>query len=142
MLQYLVRCIVLIGMLLAANGAATQDLTGRWYGEGYQGRRYLHHLSERKANGEFSAEFREYDDCKLVAQHAEVGHWSMKDGIYTVLTVLVDGKLARFIDAYTVESADDLVMRYRHTKNGRLYIGRRVGADFEWPACDPSKLVS
>lgn len=131
-----------LALALGSVAAKAQDLTGRWYGEGYQGRIYLHWITERMPGGFFAVEFRQYEECRLVREQKESGRWSFKDGLYSTVTTEINGKSVAFSDDYIVDSLEADVFRYHHREKGMSFVARRKPADFDWPACDPSRLTS
>ncbi|WP_428248698.1 hypothetical protein [Ferrovibrio sp.] len=135
---------LLLLMLLAVFPAWAQqaDLSGRWYGEGYQGRVYLHWLSERRPDGGFAVEFRRYEECKIVHRSLEAGRWSLQGNVYTTSTIMIDGQRVNYADRYLLLGLGNDEMTYQHITNGTMFRARKVGADFDWPVCDPSKLIS
>lgn len=135
---------ILVLMLLAAWPATAQqaDLSGRWYGEGYQGRVYMHWLSERRPDGGFAVEFRRYEECRIVHRSLEAGRWSLQGNTYITSTSMIDGQRVNYADRYLLLGVSNGEMTYQHITSGTLFRARKVGADFDWPGCDPSKLVS
>lgn len=130
-------------MAVLSVAATAQDLVGRWYGEGYQHRVYMHWLVDRRPDGSFSAEFRRYEDCKLVMQQQEVGRWRLEGNTYSTQTHVIDGRMVFFRDSYILQSVENGVMSYMHMASGTKFSARRVGGEFfDWPVCDPSKLTS
>jgi len=135
------RAALLVAWLLgAAPVALAQDLSGRWYGEGYQPRGYTQWLSERRPDGTFFVEFREYKDCTLVYQSREAGRWSFSDGVYSTTTTSVEGSDAYYYYSYVLLAFSGSEMEYQHIGFGTLFKARRVSDDFEWPGCDRSKV--
>jgi hypothetical protein len=134
-------CMVLaIGLSAAASSA--QDLTGRWYGEGYQLRRYLHWLAVHGADGRLQIEFREYEDCKLKERVREAGRWRLSNDILSTEIFMVEGQRVNRLERYVIQRYDATTLEYFHTRTGMPFRSQRVDEGFEWPACDPSKLVS
>jgi len=141
--------VLLLALLLSGGLARAQDLSGRWYGEGYQGRQYLHWLSERSPDGRFFVEFREYRECKLVYRVMESGNWFVANGMMSTFSKIVAGRnvappadepLVRK-DYMLLALAPD-VITYRHVSTGLLFTAHKVDDKFEWPGCDPNKLTS
>lgn len=135
--------LLLLLLVVAVPAMAQQaDLSGRWYGEGYQGRVYLHWLSERRPDGGFAVEFRRYEECQIVHRSLEAGRWSLHGSIYATNTTMIDGQRVNYADRYLLLGLSNNEMSYQHIASGTLFRAQRVGADFDWPGCDPSKLVS
>ncbi len=122
--------------------AQQADLSGHWYGEGYQGRVYLHWLSERRPDGGFAVEFRRYEECKIVHRSFQAGQWSQQGRIYATSTTMVDGSRVNRTERYLLLGIGNDEMTYQHIASGIVFRAHKVGADFDWPACDPAKLVS
>lgn len=136
---------LLLGLLLLICGstfANAQDLSGRWYGEGYQLRRYLHWHALQAPDGELWVEFRQYEDCKLVDRSQHAGRWRLSGKILYTDIFMIDGAPSKLQYRYAIERYSGTEMEYRETSLGMLFKSRRVGEDFAWPDCDPSKLVS
>ncbi|WP_370153427.1 hypothetical protein [Ferrovibrio sp.] len=129
-------------LMVTAGRAAAEDISGFWYGEGYQGRGYLQWLSERRPDGSFFVEFRQYKECQMTFQQKEAGRWKLEGNIYSTATSMIDGERADYADRYQLESVIQGVMKYKHLKSGHTFTTYRVGDDFRWPTCDPAKLVS
>lgn len=151
----LLRAVPVVGLLvlgllfLLARPVQAEDLSGRWYGEGYQGRQYLHWLSERTPDGRFFVEFREYKDCKLVYRVMESGNWFVANGVMSTFSKIVPGRnMAPAADEplvrkdYVLLALAPDVITYRHVTTGILFTAHKVDDKFEWPGCDPNKLTS
>ncbi len=140
--------VALIGAVLLASLSGTvhaawaQDLSGRWYGEGYQPRGYTQWLADRRPDGSFFVEFREYQECTLVYRQKEAGRWSFSDGVYSVTTTTVEGRAVYFYYSYLLLAFGSGEIEYQHMELGIRFKARKVSDDFEWPSCDKSKLSS
>jgi hypothetical protein len=138
------RMIFYLCLLLCSvsSRAFAQDLSGLWYGEGYQGRNYLHWLAQHAPSGELSIEFRQYKDCKLTMQSHEAGVWKFSGGVLATEVFMMDGSKVFYSERYHLEKHDKAGIEYRNVRSGVLFKARRVDEDFAWPACDPAKPVS
>lgn len=138
----LVLTLILLLPMAAGRAGAAEDISGFWYGEGYQQRRYLHWLAVHAPDGKFHIEFRQYSDCKLMMRSEEVGRWRYDKGFLITDISMLDGKSVKIHERYFVEKIDARKLEYRTVRTGTLHKARRVSEDFIWPDCDPARLVS
>jgi hypothetical protein len=137
----LIAALGLFAMMMA--DVAAQDLSGRWYGEGYQFRRYLHWNADRRSDGSLRVEFRRYEDCVLVEQWDEAGFWAMSGNLYRTGITHVAGKPRTRIEEYIIESVGMNIMQYRHVRSGTPFTAVKLtGKEPHWPDCDKDKLTS
>jgi hypothetical protein len=122
------------------SAAGAQDLSGRWYGEGYQPRGYTQWIALRRPGGAFSVEFREYRDCQLIFRETHIGRWSFENGIYATTATAIDGHPADQSNAYRVLEFGGGEVAYQHVEKGIRFKARKVSDDFDWPACDRDRL--
>jgi len=144
-MRMFVRLLVAV-LALACAGlpARAQGIEGYWYGEDYEqfpGIR-TQWLNYRAPDGTFQVEFRRYHNCMLELRQIESGRWFVEGATYTTITEWVD--LTRltpddihYVEIYDLVSVEPRTMEYRHERTGILFKARRVGADFEFPACEP-----
>ncbi|WP_428248697.1 hypothetical protein [Ferrovibrio sp.] len=136
--------LILLAVLPAIFSARAQqaELTGRWYGESYQGRGYQHWLAEMHADGVFSVEFRQYSECKVTHRSLEAGRWLVRDGYFITTITMIDGQRVNTPRQYRLlDVASDQIV-YQHFPSGIIFRSRRAASDFDWPDCDPAKLLS
>lgn len=135
---------VLVLILLCGSGHSgqAQDLTGRWYGEGYQARRYLHWNTERLRDGSFTVEFRRYEDCVLAESWVESGYWALTGNLYRTAITMVAGQPRSRLEEYRLESFGMNIMRYRHIRTGTAFTAVKLGGEAHWPECDRDRLTS
>ena len=131
-----------VAMALFPGAALAQDLSGRWYGEGYQLRRYLHWLAVHGPDGRLQIEFREYEDCKLKYRSREAGRWRVSNGILATEIFMVEGQRVDRLERHVLDRYDGASIEYHHMRTGMQFRSKSVDENFEWPDCDPSKLVS
>lgn len=144
-MAFLARLTVLLSVLIGASHPAwAASIEGRWYGEDYEqlpGIR-TQWLNHRAPDGSFDVEFRRYRHCQLEMQQFESGRWFVDGTTYTTVTEWVD--FARllpgdphYVERYELKSVDARTMAYLHERTGILFRARRVGPDFDFPACEP-----
>lgn len=140
------RLYIAIGLLLAtvttAMAAAEPDISGHWYGEGYQREQYLQWLAFHAPDGSLSVEFREYRGCELVDHRTYVGRWQVSGHNFDTDITTINGRSAHLHFHYVLEKVTPNAIEYSYPHGGLLFKASRVTTDFHWPDCDPAKLVS
>lgn len=93
-----------------------------------------------RANGTFSVEFREFENCHPKYFQTETGRWSVSGGIITDKTLAINSKpvpdTPYFTDTYKIIELTDSKMRILHEKSGQEWTLERVTADFNFPDCE------
>lgn len=130
-----------VALLFATSMSHAASVEGYWYGKGYQPlvRKTMQWLTIRRADGTFSAEFREYDDCKVKSIQIEAGRWTVSGNVIANKVVTIDGypvsDTAYFNDTYKIIELDDRKMRLVHEKSRQEWTLERVAPDFTFPDC-------
>ena len=147
--------ILLSGLLLAAGlvpfaGPAQArvftlaDMVGRWYHElkeagTFDGVPYTirRQIESNRPDGTKTAQFRFYDNCRLVGELVNELDYFVQNGVYrTRCTAIIKGGQRYACDEtshYDLRSADAEHISYANRSTGILYRHTRVGADFALP---------
>jgi hypothetical protein len=127
----------LLVVFLPSISAAAADVSGFWYGEGYQpawheSAQWLMRLSP---DGVYAVHFRRYRDCVLTVDQKETGTWRLSDMFHTVTTA-VDGVPTHHENDYRVDGITDTEFRITHLATGQDYVEKRVAPEFSFPKPD------
>ncbi len=116
------------------------DISGRWYGERWDGSARILWLSENRADGGFEVLFHTCYAGKVVGTEWQGGTAAFADGLYRVSIdhITYDdrewqatGQDGPLVHDYEISRITPDSMRYRSIVDGRRYEVRRVEADFQ-----------
>ena len=110
-------------------------LVGIWLGQGQPGdARNIAYLINFKNDGTFTSNYREYAGCAITQDHTETGTWSVNDNVQEIVTKLVDGREANFVNTYVIERLTATEHDAKMQNEAYVAKVKRVSA-FEFPAC-------
>ena len=122
-------------LCLPAAAAQTPSLVGFWLGQGQPGlAANIVYVTEIRADGTFTSEFRKYENCRIVETNRESGTWSLNGKVQEMVTTDVNGTRVNFGNTFTIELLTDTEQRARLQKNDYLFVEKRL-ARFEFPPC-------
>lgn len=125
---------LLLGAAAPAGNFAGSGLVGIWRNASHARDPNVMSLTEIRADGSFTAEFRHYENCTVSWTQRETGTWSVERNIYTVTTEKVGGKTVNFTHQYGLEAVTTRQYRARDLSTGQLFVETRV-ASFAFPRC-------
>ena len=122
-------------LCLPAAAATAPSLVGFWLGQGQPGLPgNIVYVTEIRADGTFSSEFRKYENCRIIETNRENGTWTLNGKVQEMITTDVNGTRVNFANTFTIERLTDTEQRARLQKNDYLFVEKRL-ARFEFPPC-------
>jgi hypothetical protein len=128
--------------VMVPSAEARRLLQGKWYGTLTEEGVRKEWLTERAADGTYRVDFLTTSADGEQSSQSEVGFWGTSGGVYFRIFrgwAMLDGmKTANpnnpsYYDAYQILTLDQHEMRYQHLEDERIYVARRVPADFRLP---------
>ena len=124
----------MLASLSLANAQPQNAMLGIWYSTGQPFDPNVVSLTDFRADGTFTAEFRKYDGCRVTFDQRESGTWTTGAGSKRMITLKVNGQPAYFDDEYKIEQLTDAEQRIYSAKLNYVFVEQRV-QKFQFPAC-------
>ncbi|HEY4264950.1 MAG TPA: hypothetical protein VGM72_06500 [Micropepsaceae bacterium] len=131
----LILCVLLTALSLAqAAPAPVSPFVGIWYGVGEPDDPSISYIDSYHADGTFNSEFRKCEKGEVVWRQTESGKWFLMGSVLRMESDRIDGKKAKFDNAYEIETVTHDEFHARLHDPDFLFVEKRI-PKFEFPPC-------